>query len=159
MLALRVALPLLATTLPIIRLGLNGGADDYLVKPMEVSELIAPYRAVLRRPGSFLSVVLEAGSLRLDTAHRETRMNSTLLGVGRREVDVLEILMRRKNKVVSRRALAESLCDQDADITPNADDAAVSRLRRRLEASKADISMRTLRGIGWMLLDGSDLRR
>ncbi len=126
---------------------------------MDVSELIAPYRAVLRRPGSCLSVVLEAGSLRLDTAHREARMNSTLLGVSRREVDVLEVLMRRKNKVLSRRAFAESLYDQDADITPNADDAAVSRLRRRLEASKTDVSMRTVRGIGWMLLDESQLRR
>ncbi|WP_220800969.1 response regulator transcription factor [Roseobacter sp. OBYS 0001] len=149
----------MATTLPTIRLGLNGGADDNLVKPMEVSELIAPYRAVLRRPGSCLSVVLEAGSQRLDTAHRKARMNSTLLGVGRREVDVLEILMWRKNKVASRRAFAESRYDQDADITTNAVDATVSRLRRRLEASKADISMRTVRGIGWMLLDGSHLRR
>lgn len=121
--------------------------------------MIAPCRAVLRRPGSCLSVVLKAGSLRLDTAHREARMNSTLLGVSRREVDVLEVLTRRKNKVASRRAFAESRYDQDADITPNADDAAVSRLRRRLEASKTDVSMRTLRGIGWMLLDESELRR
>ena len=65
--------------------------------------------------------------------------------------------MRRRNQVVSRRAIAESLYNEDADITLNAVDAAISRLRRTLEAAQADVSMQTVRGIGWMLLDESEL--
>jgi two-component system OmpR family response regulator len=137
--------------------GLNTGADDYLVKPVEIPELVARCRAVLRRPGSRLGLVLKAGALQLDTAHREVRLRDDMLPLGRREVGVLEIMMRRKNHVVSRRAIEEALYDQDTEITPNAIDAAVSRLRRTLEAAEADIRMQTVRGIGWMLLDESEL--
>lgn len=137
--------------------GLNSGADDYLVKPIEIPELVARCRAVLRRPGSRLSLVQEAGSLSLDTAHREARLRGDILPLSRREIGALEILMRRKNRVVSRSAMEETLYDQDAEITPNAIDAAVSRLRRALETARADVSMQTVRGIGWMLLDEGDI--
>jgi len=136
--------------------GLNGGADDYLVKPIEISELVARCRAVLRRPGGRLSLILEAGGLRLDTAHREARFAGNLLSLGRREVGALEIMMQRKNQVVSRRAIEDSLYDKTSDITPNAVDAVVSRLRRTLEDANADVRIQAVRGIGWMLLDESD---
>ena len=136
--------------------GLDGGADDYVVKPVEIPELIARCRAILRRPGRRLGVMLEAGALRLDTVHREARLRGEVLPLGRREIGALELMMRRKNHVVSRRALEEALYNQDAEITPNAIDAAVSRLRRALEAADADVKLQTVRGIGWLLLDGSD---
>jgi two-component system OmpR family response regulator len=136
--------------------GLNCGADDYLVKPIEIPELVARCRAVLRRPGSRLSLILKAGNLDLDTVHRQARVRAQILPLGRREVGALEILMRRKNHVVSRRAIEETLYDEDAEITPNAIDAAVSRLRRALEAADADVTMKTVRGIGWMLFDESE---
>ena len=136
--------------------GLNGGADDYLVKPIEISELVARCRAVLRRPGGRLSLILEAGGLRLDTAHREARFAGELLSLGRREVGALEILMRRKNQVVSRRTIEDSLYDKTSDNTPNAVDAVVSRLRRTLEDANAVVRIQAVRGIGWMLLDESD---
>jgi two-component system OmpR family response regulator len=137
--------------------GLNSGADDYLVKPIEIPELVARCRAVLRRPGSRLSLVLDAGMLRLDTTHREVRLRGDLLPLGHREIGVLEIMMRRKNHVVSRRVIEEELYDEDAEITPNAIDAAVSRLRRTLLTAEADVSLQTVRGIGWMLLVASEI--
>ncbi len=133
--------------------GLDGGADDYFVKPVEIPELIARCRAVLRRPGSRLSVMLEAGALRLDTVHREVTLDGFSLPLGRREIGTLEIMMRRKNRVVSRRAMEEALYNQDAEITHNAIDAAVSRLRRALETAQADVRIQTVRGIGWLLQD------
>lgn len=136
--------------------GLDSGADDYIVKPVEIPELVSRCRAVLRRPGSRLSATLEAGDLSLDTVHREARLRGELLALGRREIGALEIMMRRKNHVVSRRALEDTLYSQDDQITPNAVDAAVSRLRRSLEAAEADVKMQTVRGIGWMLLEGDD---
>ncbi len=133
--------------------GLDSGADDYVVKPVEIPELIARCRAVLRRPGSRLSVTLEAGALRLDTVHRDVSVEGANLPLGRREIDTLEIMMRRKNRVVSRRAMEEALYSQDAEITPNAIDAAVSRLRRALESAETDVRIQTVRGIGWLLQD------
>lgn len=137
--------------------GLNGGADDYLVKPVEMPELVARCRAVLRRPGNRTSVILHAGALTLDTAHREARVKGEILPLGKREIGALEIMMRRKNHVVSRRSIEEALYDQDAEVTPNAIDAAVSRVRRALELSRADVTLQTVRGIGWMLLDPRDI--
>ncbi|MEM0907808.1 MAG: response regulator transcription factor [Pseudomonadota bacterium] len=136
--------------------GLDSGADDYIVKPVEMPELIARCRAVLRRPGSRLSVVIETGGLRVDTAHREATYNGEVLSLGRREFGVLEALVRRKNRVVSRRILQDELYDNDDDVLPNAVDAAVSRLRRVLDGSGAPLTMHTVRGVGWMLVDGAD---
>lgn len=135
--------------------GLNSGADDYVVKPVETPELIARCRAVLRRPGSRTSAVLTAGDLVLDTVHREARRGGEALGFSRRELGALEVLMRRKNRVVPRQVLLESLYDRDDEVSPNAVDAAVSRVRRALGADSG-IELQTVRGVGWMLVDASD---
>ena len=75
--------------------GLNKGADDYLAKPVEIPELVAHCRAVLRRPGNRASLVLETGALQLNTAHREVRLRGEILPLSRREIGALEILMPR----------------------------------------------------------------
>lgn len=133
--------------------GLDGGADDYIVKPVAVPELLARCRAVLRRPGGRMSAELQAGRLRLDTVHREAALDGQPLPLGRRETGVLEMLMRRKGRVVPRQVLEETLYAQDDEVTPNAIDAAVSRLRRALEARPAGVTMHTVRGVGWMLAE------
>ena len=112
--------------------GLNKGADDYLAKPVEMPELVARCRAVLRRPGNRASRFLETGALQLNTAHREVRLRSEILPLCRREIGALEILMQRANHVVSRRAIEDAVYAEDADISLNAIDVAVSRLMRRL---------------------------
>lgn len=133
--------------------GLDSGADDYIVKPVEVPELVARCRAVLRRPGNRESVALTAGGVQLDTNNREATFDGQRLPLGRREVGVLEALMRAKGRVIARETLQEMIYDRDAEVTPNAVDAAVSRVRRALEDARADVVLRTIRGVGWMLKD------
>jgi two-component system OmpR family response regulator len=131
--------------------GLDGGADDYVLKPVEMSELVARCRAILRRPGNRLGAVLELGTLRLDTVARQAEVDGRPLLLGRRELGVLEQLLRRKGRVAPRRAIEDALYGLDDEVSPNAVDAAVSRLRRALEAAGAPVAMHTVRGVGWML--------
>jgi two-component system OmpR family response regulator len=131
--------------------GLDEGADDYIVKPVEIPELVARCRAVLRRPGNRASRLLEAGHIRLDVTLREATCRGTPLALGRREIGALEALLQRRNRVLPRSVLLEQLYDRDADVSLNAVDAAVSRLRRVLEAADAGVVLRTVRGLGWML--------
>lgn len=131
--------------------GLDGGADDYVVKPVEMPELIARARAVLRRPGDRSDRVLRLGQLALDTASRSVSVNDTPLTLGRREVGVLEQMMRSAGRVASRQVLEEAIYTLDDEVTPNALEAAVSRLRRALEAAGCPIPIVTVRGVGWML--------
>lgn len=135
--------------------GLDRGADDYIVKPVEIPELVARCRAVLRRPGNRESRALSAGRVRLDTSNREASCGGQRLELGRREVGVLEALIRAKGRVMARETLQERLYDRDAEVTPNAVDAAVSRVRRALEETEADVTIRTIRGVGWILQDST----
>ena len=131
--------------------GLDGGADDYVVKPVEMPELVARARAVLRRPGDRSATVLRLGSLTLDTAARSVSVADVPLLLGRREVGVLEQLMRSAGRVASRQLLEEAIYTLDDEVTPNALEAAVSRLRRALEAAGCPIPIVNVRGVGWML--------
>ncbi|WP_420346201.1 response regulator transcription factor [Pelagibius sp.] len=131
--------------------GLDGGADDYVVKPVEMPELVARCRAVLRRPGDRSHTTLRIGTLSLDSAARSVNANDVSIPLGRREVAVLEQLMRSAGRVVSRRVLEEAIYGFDDEVSPNALDAAVSRLRRGLEAAGCPLPIVTVRGVGWML--------
>lgn len=133
--------------------GLNAGADDYLLKPFAMEELIARLRAILRRPGAALSVELSLSNLTFDTAGREVRVDGKVISMPRREMEMLEHLLRRSGKVVSKRSLEESLYGFDDDVTPNSVEVLVSRLRKRLQQCGAQASVHTLRGIGYMLMD------
>ncbi|KIM00764.1 Tricarboxylate transport transcriptional regulator TctD [Paramagnetospirillum magnetotacticum MS-1] len=135
--------------------GLNAGADDYLLKPFAMEELIARLRAILRRPGAALSVELSLSNLTFDTTGREVRVDGTLISMPRREMEMLEHLLRRAGKVVSKRSLEEGLYGFDDDVTPNSVEVLVSRLRKRLQQTGARLTVHTLRGIGYMLADGA----
>ena len=131
--------------------GLESGADDYIVKPVEIPELVARCRAVLRRPGNRESRALSAGRIRLDTSNREASCDGQRLTLGRREIGVLEALIRARGRVLARESLHELIYDRDAEVTPNAVDAAVSRVRRALDEADSGVTIRTIRGVGWML--------
>lgn len=136
--------------------GLDGGADDYVVKPVEMPELVARARAVLRRPGERSDRVLRLGPLALDTAARSLSVAEVPLVLGRREIGVLEHLMRNAGRVVSRQLLEEAIYSIDDLVTPNALEAAVSRLRRALEAAECPVPIVTVRGVGWMMPRGDE---
>jgi two-component system response regulator QseB len=130
--------------------GLDTGADDYVVKPFETEELLARCRALLRRPGATLGVELVVGRLALDTIGRNARVGERGLDLGRREIDLLELLLRRIDTVVPRTLVEERLYGFDDEVTPNAVEAAVSRLRRKLAEAGAPVAIHTVRGIGYM---------
>lgn len=132
--------------------GLDLGADDYLVKPFEVPELAARCRALLRRPGATLGVVLSVGNLALDTTTRTLSVAGAPIQVQRRETALAEQLLRRAGQVVTKSALEGQIYAMDAEVTPNALEAVVSRLRRHLSAAGADVELKTVHGVGYALL-------
>ena len=131
--------------------GLDAGADDYLVKPFATDELTARCRALLRRPGNVLGTVLEVGNVALNSASREVRVAQRVIDMPPRETALLEELMRQAGRVVAKSAIESSLYSLRADISINAIDTIVSRLRRRLAAARADVTIHTAHGIGYLL--------
>ena len=136
-------------------LGLNAGADDYLIKPFAMDELVARTKALLRRPGLALGVLLEAGNIEFDSVGREVRIAGQPLPLPRRELDVLEHLMRRAGRVVPKAVLEDKLYGQDEELESNAIPVHVSHLRRKLVAAGATLEIHTIRGVGYLLEEKS----
>ena len=130
--------------------GLDGGADDYLVKPFAMQELIARLRALLRRPGAALGRTLTLGSVKLDTSARIASVAEKQLDLTRSELIVLEALLRHQGRVISKERLADCLYDFEQDRTANSVETQVHRWRKKLAAAGADVSLRTLRGLGYL---------
>src|SRR5690606_4903250 len=130
--------------------GLDSGADDYLVKPFAMQELIARLRALLRRPGAALGRTLTLGNVGLDTSARIASVGETRLDLTRSELILLETLLRNQGRVVSKERLAECLYDFEQERSTNSVETHVHRLRRKLAAAGADVSLCTLRGLGYL---------
>ena len=131
--------------------GLDSGADDYLVKPFHMPELIARIRALLRRPEAVLGVTLSLGNLVLDTTTRQARVDGVDIGLSIRETTLLELLLRRQSHVVPREMLEEKLYSFDAQLGSNAMEVLVHRLRRKLAEAAATPCVHTVRGVGYLL--------
>jgi two-component system OmpR family response regulator len=129
--------------------GLDAGADDYVTKPFELPELAARVRAFGRRRAGQAQPFIEAGPLLFDTVGREVRVNGERLSLSVRELSVLEMLMGRMGRVVTKRQIVNSLSAWDADFSENAVEVYVYRLRKRLEGTGAGIQ--TVRGFGYLL--------
>lgn len=129
--------------------GLDLGADDYLAKPFELAELEARVRALIRRGVSGGGAKINFGDLVLDTSSRQCWFKDTALSLSQREVALLELLMLKATKVVSKAKILEHLCSWDEEMSENAVEVNVSRLRKKLNV--LDIEIRTIRGLGYLL--------
>lgn len=129
--------------------GLDMGADDYLIKPAELPELLARLRALLRRSQAATSSVLSFGPLELDTAMREARAGGQVIELGPREWTVMEYLLMHAPKPASKDNLLAALTGWDKEITANAVEVYISRLRGKLEPH--GIALRAIRGFGYRL--------
>ena len=129
--------------------GLDAGADDYMVKPFELPELLARLRALLRRSQAATSSVLTLGRISLDTAARQVMADEQPLDVGPREWTVLQYLMLHAPKPVSKEKLLQALTGWDKEITLNAVEVYISRLRAKLDPY--GIALRSIRGFGYRI--------
>jgi DNA-binding response OmpR family regulator len=134
-------------------LGLDAGADDYLVKPFAIVEVVARAKALLRRPGGALGVRLQAGNIVLDTIGRDVRVGEIPLRLPRRECTILEHLLRRQGRVVPKTVLEEKLYGIDEELESNAVPVHVHHLRRKLQDAQATAQIHTVRGVGYLLTE------
>jgi DNA-binding response OmpR family regulator len=135
--------------------GLDSSADDYLVKPFAMAELIARTKALLRRPGYALGAVLSAGNVVFDTIGRDVRVENTVVQLTRQELALLEHLLRRQGRVVPKAILEEKLYSMDREVESNAIPVHVHHLRRKLTEAGATPEVHTVRGVGYLLSEGT----
>lgn len=129
--------------------GLDAGADDYLVKPFAMAELLARIRALARRRNDLRPKEVALGSLRFDCAARSLTGPEGTIKLPRRELALLEYLLDHRGSIASKEAISEALYGTGAEVESNAVELLVSRLRRKL--SDTGVEIRTARGLGYML--------
>jgi DNA-binding response OmpR family regulator len=131
--------------------GLDGGADDYLTKPFEMEELLARVRAALRRRGNAVEQVLSFANLELDTVRRQLRVAGRRINAPRRELAMLELMLRRAGEVADRDEVMRAAYADDEHTSSNVLEANVSRLRQRLAAAGGHVQIESIRGVGYLL--------
>jgi DNA-binding response OmpR family regulator len=129
--------------------GLDLGADDYLTKPFKLPELEARLRAQIRRNNAILASTIEYGPLVLNITDKVLTMNGEQMLLSPREFSVLEMLLSRVGRVVSKEAIVESLCKWDEGVGNNAIEVYIHRIRKKLEP--IGINVLTIRGLGYLL--------
>jgi two-component system, OmpR family, response regulator TctD len=128
---------------------LDLGADDYLVKPFDMRELEARLRALVRRPAGHFTSVLKLGDLELDAAGRVVSQAGRVVDLGKREFSLLQALMTKAGRVVTRERLMSRLSDLEDGGSDNALELLVSRLRRKISGSGVEVV--TVRGVGYLV--------
>ncbi|WP_404294715.1 response regulator (plasmid) [Microvirga sp. RSM25] len=129
----------------------NGGADDFLPKPVSTNELIARMRAILRRPTQVAGPIVTLGNLTFDPIDRIVSVGDRPLKIARRELCILEHLLNRAGRTVPRALLVDNLYAFDNEVSKNALEAGIYRLRGHLCRSGATLRIKTAHGIGYIL--------
>lgn len=135
--------------------GLDEGADDYLVKPFALDEMLARIRAVRRRPAELESAEIRAGSIVFDLANEEVEVQGGRLDLPRRELRVLAALMKRRGRTVLRETLEQAVFGFDDEVQSNTLDSHISRLRKKLAKSGAQVEIHAIRGVGYLLREAT----
>ena len=133
--------------------GLRNGADDYLIKPFAFEELVARLEALLRRPHQLLGLALSVANLSYDTESRQIFVDGGPRVLSARECAVLEILMRRKGHVVPKSVVEDHLFGLAGEVSSNAVEVYVHRLRKNLDDMGARVRIHTVRGVGYMIAE------
>jgi DNA-binding response OmpR family regulator len=134
-------------------LGLRSGADDYLVKPFALEELVARLEAQLRRPGQLLGSALRIANLEFDTINRQASIDDQPQLLSAREIAVLELLMRSKGRVVSKKQVEDHIFGLSGEVASNAIEVYVHRLRKQLSERGAKVQVHTIRGVGYLIAE------
>jgi DNA-binding response OmpR family regulator len=135
--------------------GLDGGADDYLVKPFAFAELIARLRALLRRDVSGRELILRADDLEIDLLSRRVTRGGVELDLTRREYELLEFLVRHKNVTVTRDMISREVWRETSGALTNTIDVYVNAIRKKVEQPGKRMLIHTVRGVGYAVRDGS----
>jgi DNA-binding response OmpR family regulator len=133
--------------------GLRSGADDYLVKPFALEELVARLEAQLRRPGHLLGSSLRIANLEFDTINRQASIDEKPQLLSARETEVLELLMRSKGRVVSKKQVEDHIFGHSGEVASNAIEVYVHRLRKQLSERGAKVQVHTIRGVGYLIAE------
>jgi len=132
-------------------MGLESGADDYVVKPFEFAELYARIRALLRREENLLPQKLQIGDLVLDMSARRVRRGQRPIELTAKEYAILEYLMRHPDLVITRTMIEQHVWDLELDTTSNLIDVYISRLRRKIDEGGENSLIQTIKGAGYRL--------
>lgn len=133
--------------------GLRSGADDYLVKPFALEELVARLEALLRRPGQQFGSSLRVANLEFDFRNRQASIDDRPQVLSSRETAVLELLMRSKGRVVSKKQVEDHIFGLSGDVASNAVEVYVHRLRKQLFDKGARVQIHTIRGVGYLIAE------
>ena len=131
--------------------GLDAGADDYLVKPFALEELLARLRALLRRSAGSVAEVMKVGDLVMDTSSREVRRDGTVLDLTKTEFDLLELLMSNAGIVIDRDTIYDRIWGYDFATSSNSLDVYIGYLRRKTELDGRPRLIQTVRGVGYVI--------
>lgn len=131
--------------------GLDSGADDYLVKPFALEELLARVRALLRRPTEQQATVLTAGDLSLNTVTFEVKRAGTSIQLTGKEFALLEFLMRNQNRPLPKSVIISHVWDYDADVLPNTVEVYIKYIRNKIDQPFDKPLIHTIRGFGYKL--------
>ena len=133
--------------------GLNTGADDYLSKPFSFDELLARIKSLLRRPQEYTGDEIKIKNITLDLQNYLVKIDSNIVSLSKKEFQLLEFLIRNKNKIVSKDKIIDNVWEYDSDVLPNNVEVFIASIRNKVEKPYNITLIQTFRGLGYKIED------